>query len=376
MASNGITPDSPLSRVVDARENAWMVGEEREPPYISPYDLVLTPANTIEPEVVHWLWYPYLPLGKLCLLGGDPGLGKTWIALAIAAAYSRGQWPFLDPSQPSEREPGQTLYCASEDGTADTLVPRLRTMGADLDRIIFLGGRKDKKGALHRVALNEENVLIDAIRQTHAKLIIFDPFQRFLPAKTKMNEMETVSPVVQSLMTIAEKSGCTVLLLGHLNKSKQDTLGYKFIGSVDWFAAARSVLMVIKNPDEPVVGRYLYQIKNSLAPQANGIGFSLAHGSAPFQWGDATSVSAEEMFTPSHGGDGGKGAKSTAAEMFLSQELADGEKLSEDLIEKAKELDISRRTLFSAKQHMGIKARKSGFSSHWYWYLPDSQPLS
>lgn len=350
-----------------ANGTADFIGDGREPPYRSPYDLLLTPANTVTPEDVHWLWYPYLPLGKLCLLGGDPGLGKTWIALGIAAAYSRGQWPFVDPLQPSEQEPGQTLYCASEDGQADTLVPRLKTMGADLDRVIFLEGQKDKKGRLHRIALNEENILVDAIRQTEAKLIIFDPFQRFLPAKTKMNEMETVSPVVTSLMAIAEKSGCTVLLLGHLNKSKQDTLGYKFIGSVDWFAAARSVLMVMKNPDEPIAGRYLYQIKNSLAPQANGIGFSLAHGSIPFRWGGATSISAEEMFSPHDGKS--KGAKTTAAQMFLTQELANGERPSEELIEKAKELDISRRTLFNAKQEMGIKARKSGFSTHWYWFL-------
>lgn len=354
MTANGTTAD--------------FVGDGREPPYFSPYDLLLTPANTVIPEEVRWLWYPYLPLGKLCLLGGDPGLGKTWIALGIAAAYSRGQWPFLDPSQPSEVEPGQTLYCASEDGTADTLVPRLKTMGADLDRIIFHNGWRDKKG-IHRISLNEESQLIESIHRVHAKLLIFDPFQRFLPPKTKMNEMETVSPVVQSLMTVAEKSGCTVLLLGHLNKSKQDTLGYKFIGSVDWFAAARSVLMVMKNPDEPLAARYLYQIKNSLAPQANGIGFSLAHGSVPFQWGQATSISAEDMFAPRD--DKSRGTKMTAAHMFLTQELADGERPSEELIEKAKELDISRRTLFNAKQEMGIKARKSGFSKHWYWFLPE-----
>ena len=236
--TNGPRPPEDFSiirEVDDLVENRTMLAQEREPmgPLPLPPGLVLTCASQVIPEVVSWLWYPYLPLSKLCLLGGDPGLGKTWVALGLAAAYSRGVWPFYHDGAPSETEPGQTLFCASEDGMADTLTPRLLAMGADLDRIVFLEGKRNGKGHLQRIVLNEEDILVDAMTQCHAKLLIFDPFQRFLPAKTKMNEMETVSPVVSALMRVAERTQATVLLLGHLNKSKQDTIGYKFLGSVD-----------------------------------------------------------------------------------------------------------------------------------------------
>jgi RecA-family ATPase len=243
-------------------------------------------------------------------------------------------------------------------------------MGADLDRIVFLEGKKDKKGALQRIVLNEEDILTDAIAQCKAKLLIFDPFQRFLPPKTKMNEMETVSPVVTSLMRIAQQTGCTVLLLGHLNKSKQDTIGYKFLGSVDWFAAARSALMVMKDPHNSMSGRYLYQVKNSLAPQIGGVGFTLQDIEQPFQWGLQTSVSAEEMFTTATG----KKTRADEACAFLQEQLETGEQPSEDVLNKGKEMGISRNALFEAKTQLGVMARKVGFQGKWSWSLPQGDP--
>ena len=134
--SNGIPPPFvAYTEAADLIENAAMLAQEREPPPdIRPPPplppLVLTPASQVVPEVVHWLWYPYLPLGKLCLLGGDPGLGKTWVALGLAAAFSIGRWPFVTPGEASEQEPGQTVFCASEDGVADTFTPRLEGDGS------------------------------------------------------------------------------------------------------------------------------------------------------------------------------------------------------------------------------------------------------
>ena len=247
--------------------------------------------------------------------------------------------------------------------------PALKAMGADLDRIVFLEGKKDQKGHLQRIVMNEEDILVDAITQCNAKLLIFDPFQRFLPPKTKMNEMETVSPVVSALMRVAQRTKATVLLLGHLNKAKQETLGYKFLGSVDWFAAARSALLIMKNPEIPLTDRFLYQVKNSLAPQAGGVAFALQPGDNPFAWGNQTTVSAEEMFTTATNGSGKK-TKADAAQEFLRQELKAGEQASDDLMRKAQTLDIGRNALFEAKVKLGIKARKVGFNAGWTWSLP------
>jgi RecA-family ATPase len=359
----------PRQAADEMAENQIMLAMEREEP-LKPANVppvVMTCASMIQPEVVNWLWYPYLPKGKLCLLGGDPGLGKTWVALALAAAYSRGRWPFVTDGPSSELEPGQTLFCASEDGMADTLIPRLRGMGADLDRVVFLEGKKDKKGDLQRIVMNEEEILTYAITECKAKLIIFDPFQRFLPPKTKMNEMETVSPVVRALIRVAEKTQATVLLLGHLNKSKQDTLAYKFMGSVDWFAAARSAMMVMKDPENTRSGRFLYQVKNSLAPEAGGVSFSLQETDRPFMWGQQTSVSAEEMFSTVNS----KKTRADEATTFLLAELRDGEQESDLILAKGKDCGLSRNALFEAKKELGVLARKIGFQGKWYWILPE-----
>jgi RecA-family ATPase len=240
-------------------------------------------------------------------------------------------------------------------------------MGADLDRVVFLEGKKDKKGDLQRIVMNEEEILTYAITECKAKLIIFDPFQRFLPPKTKMNEMETVSPVVRALIRVAEKTQATVLLLGHLNKSKQDTLAYKFMGSVDWFAAARSAMMVMKDPENTRSGRFLYQVKNSLAPEAGGVSFSIQKNDRPFMWGQQTSVSAEEMFSTVNS----KKTRADEATTFLLAELRDGEQESDLILAKGKDCGLSRNALFEAKKELGVLARKIGFQGKWYWILPE-----
>jgi hypothetical protein len=228
------------------------------------YAPVILCAKDVTPEEVDWLWYPYLPRRKIGLLGGDAGLGKTWLALSFASSNSLGHWPFYFTGKESLREPSNTVFFSTEDGVADTLVPRLISLGADLNRIFFVEGKKDWKGTLHRVVLNDASIITRSIKAHNATLAVFDPFQGFLPPKTKMNEMETVRPVLSSLIQTAHEADCFLLLVGHLNKSKQESAAYKFMGSVDWYAAARSALMVVADPENPAEGRIFYQVKNSL----------------------------------------------------------------------------------------------------------------
>jgi len=308
-----------------------------------------------------------LPLGKLVLLGGDPEQGKTWVALAIAAAHSQGYWPFTVEGKPSLKKAGQTLYFASEDGIADTLVPRLHTLGANLARIAFVEGKKDWKETPSRLLLDDATVLTRTITDTDARLCIFDPLQAFLPPKAEMNKMETISPLVRGLKKIAEETRCTIMLLGHLNKSKQETIAYKFLGSIDWYAAARSALMILKDPEDPTK-RVFYQIKNSLAPKPPGIGFFLGPEPKPFSWGIATETTAEDMAS----GTVKKQTKTTLAVHFLKEFLAAGERRSTEILEAAAEFGIRKDACYKAKAELGVKATKVGFDkdSAWYWALP------
>lgn len=351
----------------DEEENRWTTEQEKDPPLTKlHYRPLLKEASQVVPESISWLWYPYLPLGKLCLLGGDPGMGKTWVALAIAAAYSLGQWPIFDAAKESQHEAGRTIFFGSEDGVEDTLVPRLVALGANLSMIAFAGDKVDWMGRTHRVLLDDRTALSSLIQDAHARLVIFDPFQGFLPHKTEMNKMETVRPVVDSLIQTAKETGCCVLLLGHLNKSKQDVLAYKFLGSVDWFAAARSAMMIVADATQ-ITGRRFYQIKNSLAPKPLGVDFSLVGGSPPLVWGAFTEESAEESVSKEVGK---KSRKDRAAE-FLAEFLASGEKRSDEIVEAGKKVGLSRNALFEAKEMLGVQARKASFGGQWYWSLSD-----
>jgi len=288
------------------------------------------------------------------------------LILSVAASHSLGNWPFYWSTKESDRTPGDTVFFSTEDGVADTLVPRLISLGADLARIHFVDGKADWKDTLHRIVLNDADVITQAIRDRNARLAVFDPFQGFLPPKTKMNDMETVRPVVDALIRIAQETRCCVVLLGHLNKAKQESAAYKFIGSVDWFAAARSVMLITKDPEAAPDGRLFFQVKNSLTGTPPGVRFDLAEKLVPpFLWGLSTEQTAEEIMA----GDTGA-PKIRDAEIFLYEELAYGARPVEELEEAAKKAKIAWRTVWRAKGNLKVKARKAGFQEGWVWELP------
>lgn len=307
------------------------------------------------------------------LLGGDSGSGKTYLTAALTTSHSLGRWPFFFNGKESVRDPGHTLIFSAEDGIADTYIPRLMNLGADLSQVHFVDGKRDWRGALHRVVLNDKQIIIRCIKEHEARLVIFDPLQSFLPPRTKMNEMETVRPVLDALIEAAQVTHCHILLVGHLSKARQETAGYKFLGSVDWFNAARSAMLVVRNPENPSEERFFYQVKNSLGPAVPGMGFSISEKNEPvFLWGKSTDVQVEDVFA---GTAKRTGTKAEEAETFLRAELSDGERAVDDMKEAATSMHIGWRTMWEVKRKLKIRSHKGKgeLAGKWFWTLPPTK---
>ena len=179
--------------------------------------LKLISMSEINAEEVQWLWYPYIPLGKLTILQGDPGEGKTSFILAVIAALTRG-----DPLPECERaaEPMNVIYQTAEGGLADTIKPRLESAGADCTRVLVIDEGK-RELTLCDARLEE------AICRTGAKLIVLDPLQAYLGSDVDMHRANEVRPVLKRLSLMAERTQCAVILIGHMNKAQGLKSGYR-----------------------------------------------------------------------------------------------------------------------------------------------------
>ena len=218
----------------------------------------------VELTSVDWLWFPYIPFGKLTIIQGNPGEGKTYFAMRLAAACTnRKPLPGMETL-----EPFNIIYQTAEDGLGDTIKPRLMEAEADLDRILVID--ESKQG----LSLSDERIE-RAIRQTGARLIILDPIQAYVGEKTDMNKANEIRPMFRRLADVAERTGCAVILIGHLNKAAGGQSAYRGLGSIDFRAAARSVLLIGRVKREPNV-RVIVHDKSSLAPEGKPVAFIIA----------------------------------------------------------------------------------------------------
>lgn len=225
--------------------------------------------DTIEPVEVKWLAKPYIPLGKFVLLMGDPGIGKSTLAVSIAAALSTGQ-PILE----SESEPitGSVIFQSAEDNVADTLKPRLMATGADCSKIAIIEcAGLDISADLH--------ILDNAVRDTKAKLLVLDPLQAFIGADADLCRAADMRRLLGGLAVIAEKHECAILAVGHMNKASGTKSLYRGLGSIDIAASARSVMLVERSEDEPDI-RVIKHIKSSLAPEGDPLAFRIERDSS------------------------------------------------------------------------------------------------
>ena len=293
---------------------------------------------------VEWLWKPYIPFGKVSILQGNPGEGKTYFAMQLAAACTgRKPLPGMDVI-----EPFNMIYQTAEDGLGDTIRPRLEEAGADLERILVIDDG-DKP-----LTLTDER-LEKAIRENSARLVIIDPIQAFLGADVDMNRANEVRPVFRKLGDIAQDNRAAILLIGHLNKANGMSSLQRGLGSTDIIAAVRSALFIGKLKDDPTI-RVLTHEKSSLAPAGDSIAFTLGDEDG-FSWIGAVEITADQLLsgakevTP-------KATKVEQGVKLLEEMLRDGAKASNrDILARAKSLGISRRTLNDSKARLGERLK-------------------
>jgi putative DNA primase/helicase len=316
----------------------------------------------VEPVIVHWLWYPYIALGKFTILEGDPGLGKSWLTCAIAASVSLGRG--LPGAEPFE--PGDVLMLSAEDGLGDTLRPRLNAVEADVTRVFALNVP---------LTFNAEGLsnLEAAVVEYNPKLVVIDPLFAYTGGKTDIHRANECRAISAPLAAIAERSDCAIVAVRHLGKSRGGGHALNAgIGSIDFAAAARSVLLVGQDPDDHSK-RALVQTKNNLAPIGEGIGYTLEGGR--FYWTGATKLTAQRILSlPSNEEE--RGARFDAVE-FLRSALADGSRASKEVESEARNAGISESTLRRAKRILGIRAVKEGGhfgggQQQWLLVMPES----
>ena len=204
-----------------------------------------------------WLWYPYIPLGKVTMMQGDPGEGKSSIALRLASAVSRGT--DITDLRKTVTNPDYVIYLNAEDGLADTIKPRLERANADCSMICSM---EDTEFPLTA----KDGRLESLMQQLKPRLVILDPLQAYFGDDVDMHRANEVRPVMSYLAKLAEEYHAAILLIGHMNKMQGGKSLYRGLGSIDLTAAARSVLLVTRDPADPQ-NRVIMQIKNILAPE-------------------------------------------------------------------------------------------------------------
>ena len=325
-------------------------------------NLKLINMEQVEIEKIDWLLYPFIPFGKVTIVQGDPGEGKTTMVLQIIAKLTKGE--AVLPSGSDEPalegktmalEPVNVIYQTAEDGLGDTIKPRLLSAGADCSRVMVID---DDDQALTMMDARLE----EAIIQTKARLVVLDLIQGFLGADVDMHRANEIRPLMKRVALLAEKYHCAIILIGHMNKNSNGKSSYRGLGSIDFQAAARSVLIVGRIKDEPEI-RVVCHVKSSLAPEGKSIAFRLDKDTG-FEWIGEYDISADDLLS----GDN-RGQKIHVAKEFLQEVLASGSVAQTKVAEEAESRGIKKKTLWNAKKELKIDSVKIG--NQWFWMLPE-----
>jgi len=296
---------------------------------------------------VDWLWYPFIPYGKLTLLQGDPGCGKSTLMMNLIAAASSGN---CSPDGKKLKKPLHVIYQCSEDGISDTIKPRLLNAGADCNNVAFLDEETDW------ITLNDEKIR-RAIADFNAKLLVIDPVQAYL-GETDIASAAAMRKVLRQLAAWAAMYDCAVVLIGHLNKKQSSKDLYRGLGSIDLVAAARSVLHIERLPEDEDIA-VIHHVKSSLTQKSKDVYFTL-DANHRVEW-------LEQPFEVPPD----KSTKQMIATSILKMRLANGPAKATDILEELKKEGIGERTIHQVKKQLEIRSVKR--DTAWYWLLPESE---
>jgi hypothetical protein len=339
-------------------------------PLNQPFDLapLFRPLAEITPTPVEWLWPGRLPLGKLALLEGDPGLGKSFVALDLCARLSTGRpWPDGAPAP----GPASAVFLNGEDGAEDTLAPRLTDLGADPDRVFLLDRQDDI--ALPLVLPSQASILEALVARVHARLVVIDPVMAFFGPTVNTASDQGIRRALAPLADLASRHSCTVLLLRHLNNKGAGRALYRGLGSIGLVGACRSAWLVAE--EAPGLSRrVLAQVKNNLAAPQSSLAFEVVGTSTHrsiLHWLGPVAVTADSLLALPRSGP--KSLPRDLARAFLEEVLADGPRSVRDIWHRAQEAGLSERTLRRAKHDLAVRPvrlRLNGRNAT-YWLLPE-----
>ena len=322
-------------------------------------ELEVIRASEVTPTEVKWLWYPYIPFGKVTILQGDPGDGKSKLMLSIAALLSKGKpLPFTDGE--SAYEPMTIIYQTTEDDADDTVVPRFIKSDGDRYNLIFI--KEDKRNLTFG-----DNRIKEAILQYGAKLVILDPMSSYIGGECSLNAANETRAEFNHLISVAKETGCAIVIIAHVNKARDVSPLYRTSGSIDIAGAARSILGVVRKKDSEDE-RIMVQVKSNLARTGSAILFEVAENGVNFI--DEVEITADEAYKETMPKMGRPTERVDAAEAFIRNMLKDGKMLATECEAKLEAAGFKKSTIKKAKKNAGVLSEKAGII--WSWRLVDN----
>jgi putative DNA primase/helicase len=319
--------------------------------------------ETVKSEKVEWLWYTYVPLGKITILDGDPGNGKSLFTTDLASRVTSDQ---LMPDG-SKGITGGVVLLAMEDSLADTIVPRIEVAGGDKKKIVSLQGVPDASGDLRFPTVEDVEHIARACKKVNAKLVIIDPLMGYLGTANSWKDQD-IRRAMAPLVKMADELNVAVIGVRHLTKAAVSKSMYRGGGSIGLIGLARIGLLIAKDPDNENK-RILAGIKSNLAPLPLSLTYAIEDydGTPKIAWGSTSTHTADSLLslplTPEE-----KTAIDEAKD-FILDILVDRPVLANDVIREAKKTGIAEKTLQRAKKVLGVVSKKGQFKEGWKWSL-------